>query len=67
MVLSVQRDACSRTFAGDLFSWPFFDPVAALCNGDDPDWRRYICGAEARYIGLVIGEILIDAPERVLG
>src|SRR5258706_6752819 len=53
--------------AGDLFSWPFLDPVAALCNGDDPDWRGCICGVEARYVGLVIGEILIDPPERVLG
>src|SRR5258707_14176114 len=50
-----------------LFHSLLLDPVAALCNGNDPDWRRYICGAEARYIGLVIGEILIDAPERVLG
>jgi hypothetical protein len=50
-----------------LFRWLFLDPVAALCNGNDPDWRRYICGTEERCIGLVIGEILIDAPERVLG
>jgi hypothetical protein len=42
------------------------DPVAALCHGNDPDWRRYICGTEERWIGLVIGEILIDATERVL-
>jgi hypothetical protein len=50
-----------------LFRRLLLDPVAALCNGNDPDWRRDICGAEQRYIGLVIGEILIDAPERVLG
>jgi hypothetical protein len=50
-----------------LFRWLLLDPVAALCNGNDPEWRRYICGTEERCIGLVIGEILIDAPERVLG
>jgi hypothetical protein len=55
--------ACSQA----LFRWLLLDPVAALCNGNDPDWRRYICGTEERCIGLVIGEILIDAPERVLG
>jgi hypothetical protein len=27
--------------AFSLFSWLFLDPVAALCSGDDPDWRRY--------------------------
>src|SRR5258708_680197 len=50
-----------------LFRWLLLDSVAALCNGNDPEWRRYICGTEERCIGLVIGEILIDAPERVLG
>jgi hypothetical protein len=50
-----------------LFHRLLLDPVAALCNGNDPDWRRYICGTEERCIGLVIGEILINAPERVLG
>jgi len=50
-----------------LFRRLLLDPVAALCNGNDPDWRRYICGTEERRIGLVIGEILINAPERVLG
>jgi hypothetical protein len=50
-----------------LFRWLLLDPVAALCNGNHPEWRRYICGTEERCIGLVIGEILIDAPERVLG
>lgn len=50
-----------------LFRGLLVDPVAALCNGNDPDWRRYICGTEERCIGLVIGEILINAPERVLG
>jgi hypothetical protein len=60
-------DACSRTFAGDLFRWLLPDPVTALCNGNDPEWCRYICGTEVRCIGLVIGQILIDAPERVRG
>jgi hypothetical protein len=50
-----------------LFRGLLLDPVAALCNGNDPDWRRYICGTEERCIGLVIGEILINAPERFLG
>jgi hypothetical protein len=49
-----------------LFRW-LLNSVAGLCNGNDPDWRCYICGTEERCIGLVIGEILIDAPERVLG
>jgi hypothetical protein len=43
---------CGKPFAGDSFGWLLFDPIAALCNGNDPDWRRYICGAEARYIRL---------------
>jgi hypothetical protein len=50
-----------------LFRGLLLDPVAALCDGNDPEWRRYISGAEERCIGLVIGEILIDAPERVVG
>ena len=58
---------CQSIFAGDLFSRLLLDPVAGLCNGNGPQRRRYICGAEERCIGLVIGEILIDAPERVLG
>ena len=37
-----------------LFHSLLRDPVAALCNGNDPDWRRHICGTEQRYIGLVI-------------
>jgi hypothetical protein len=52
---------------GALFRRLLLDPIAALCKGNDPEWRRYICGIEERCIGLVIGEILIDAPERVLG
>ena len=50
-----------------LFRWLLLDPIAAFCNGNDLDWRRSICRTEERCIGLVIGEILIDAPERVLG
>src|SRR5262249_56178337 len=50
-----------------LFRGLLLNPVAALCNGNDPEWRRYICGTEERCIRLVIGEILIDATERVLG
>jgi len=49
-----------------LFRWLLPDPVAALGNGNDPDWRRYIRGTEKRCIGLVIGEVLIDPPQRVL-
>jgi hypothetical protein len=50
-----------------LFRWLLLDPVAGLCNGNDPDWRRDICGTEESCVGVVVGEILIDAPERVLG
>jgi hypothetical protein len=50
-----------------LFRWLLCDHVTALCNGNDPEWCRYICGTEARCIGLVIGQILIDALERVRG
>jgi hypothetical protein len=50
-----------------LFRWLLLDPVTALCNGNDPEWRRDICRTEERCIGLVIGHILIDAPERVFG
>jgi hypothetical protein len=45
----------------------YLDPVAALGNGNDPNGRGHICGTEERYIRLVIREILIDAPEGVLG
>src|SRR5260221_7648123 len=27
-----------------LFRWFFLDPVAALCNRNDPEWRRYVSG-----------------------
>ena len=37
------------------------DPVAALGDWDDPNWRRIGRRAEERNIGQVIGEILIDA------
>src|SRR6185312_14069055 len=50
-----------------LFRWLLLDPVAAICNGNDPEWCRYICGTEERCVGQVIGEILIDATQRVLG
>src|SRR5262249_34863799 len=40
---------------GALFRWVLLDPVAALCNGNDPKWRRYIWGTVERCIGLVIG------------
>jgi NAD(P)-dependent dehydrogenase (short-subunit alcohol dehydrogenase family) len=49
-----------------LFRGLLFDHIASLCHGYDPDWCRGIRGAEERYVGLVIGEILIDAPERGL-
>src|SRR5262249_21221558 len=31
-------------------SWHLLDPVAALCNGNDPDWRRDSCGTEERLL-----------------
>ena len=59
--------AARRLLLGALFRWLLLDPVAAPCDGNDPEWRRHIWGTVERCIGLVIGEILIDAPERVLG
>lgn len=50
-----------------LFHRLFPEPVAGLCNGNDPYWRGYVSGTEERYKGLFIGDILTDAPERVLG
>jgi hypothetical protein len=63
MGLAPNRPRCSQA----LFRWLLLDPVAALSNGNDPEWRRYPRGTEERYIRLVIREILIDATERVLG
>ena len=31
-----QLRRCSQA----LFRWLLLDPVAALCNGNDPEWRR---------------------------
>jgi hypothetical protein len=60
-------DRSASTSEQALFRWLLPDPVAALCNGNDPDWRRYIYGAKERRIWQIIGEILINVPERVLG
>ena len=41
--------------------------LSPLSHGDDLDWCRYICRTEDCFIGLMIGGILIDTSERILG
>src|SRR5262245_26481029 len=51
---SVALDPGTYLGSQALFRGRLLDPVAALCNGNDPQWRRYICGTEERCIRLVI-------------